>query len=89
MHTYIHTYIHMYIHTHVRTYIHIYNDLRDPPVWEEAIPKTSNLVNLKRVQRLVNIKMAKAYTTVSFKASCVLAGVPPIGIVHRGKGETI
>jgi hypothetical protein len=25
--------------------------------------------------------MAKAYRTVSFEASCLLAGVPPIGIV--------
>jgi hypothetical protein len=31
--------------------------------------------------RLINIKIAKAYRTVSFEASCVLAGVPPIGIV--------
>ena len=50
------------------------------PVWEEAVSKTGNLVKLQRVQRLINIKIAKAYRTVSFEASCVLAGVPPIGI---------
>ena len=49
------------------------------PVWDEAITKTNNLVKLQRVQRLINIKIAKAYRTVSFEASCVLAGVPPIG----------
>jgi ribonuclease HI len=51
------------------------------PVWEEAISKTSNLIKLQRVQRLINIKIAKAYRTISFEASCVLAGVPPIGII--------
>lgn len=51
------------------------------PVREEAVSKTGNLVKLQRVQRLINIKTAKAYRTVSFEASCVLAGVPPIGIV--------
>jgi hypothetical protein len=50
-------------------------------VWEEAVSKTGNLVKLQRVQRLINIKIAKVYRTVSFEASCVLAGVPPIGIV--------
>jgi hypothetical protein len=50
------------------------------PVCEEAVSKTSNLVKLQRVQRLINIKMAKAYRTVSFEASCVLAEVPPIGM---------
>lgn len=51
------------------------------PVWEEAVSKTANLVKFQRVQRLINIKISNAYRTVSFEASCVLAGVPPIGIV--------
>ena len=38
------------------------------PVWDEAITKTNNLVKLQRVQRLINIKIAKAYRTVSFEA---------------------
>jgi hypothetical protein len=29
---------------------------------------------------MLNIKMAKAYRTISFEASCMMAGVPPIGI---------
>jgi hypothetical protein len=36
------------------------------PVWEEAATKTYNLIKLQRAQRLINIKMAKAYRTVSF-----------------------
>jgi hypothetical protein len=35
----------------------------------------------QRVQRLINIKIAKAYRTISFEASCMMAGVPPIRIL--------
>jgi hypothetical protein len=59
------------------------------PVWEEAISRTGNLAKLQRVQRLVNIKMTKAYRTVSFEASCVLAGVPPIGIVIEERARPL
>jgi hypothetical protein len=51
------------------------------PVWEEAVTKTCNLIKLQTAQGLINIKIAKAYRTVSFEASCVLAGIPPIGLV--------
>jgi hypothetical protein len=50
-------------------------------VCEEATSKTCNLLKLQRVQRLINIKLSNAYRTVSFETSCVLAGVPPIGMV--------
>ena len=36
-------------------------------------------------QRLINIKIAKAYRTISFETSCLLTGVQPIGIVTEGK----
>ena len=45
------------------------------PIWVEAIRKNKNLTKYKRKQRLVDIKIAKAYRTVSYDASCVLAGV--------------
>ena len=51
------------------------------PVWEEAAAKQKNIRMLQRVQRLINIKIAKAYRTISFEASCVMTGVPPIGLV--------
>ena len=51
------------------------------PVWEEAVSRTGNLVKLQRVQMLINIKIAKAYRTVSFEASWVLARVPPVAVV--------
>jgi hypothetical protein len=45
------------------------------PIWIEAIWKNRNLTKYKRIQRLINIKMAKAYRTISYDASCVIAGV--------------
>ena len=51
-----------------------------------AITKNKYLQELQSAQRLINIKIAKAYrTTISFEASCVIAGVPPIGLVIDGK----
>ena len=55
------------------------------PVWEGAITKHKYLNKLQSAQRLINIKIAKAYTTISFEASCVMSGVPPIGLVIDGK----
>jgi hypothetical protein len=34
---------------------------------------------------MINIKIAKAYRTISFEVSCVMAGVPPIGLVIEEK----
>jgi len=42
--------------------------------------KESYKYKLIRVQRLINIKMAKAYRTVSNEALCVLTGMTPIDI---------
>ena len=42
---------------------------------------------LQRVQRLIIIKIAKAYRTISFEASCVMAGVRPIGLVIEEKAS--
>jgi len=36
-------------------------------------------------QTLIYIKIAKAYRTISYEASCLLAGVQPIGIEIEGK----
>jgi hypothetical protein len=55
------------------------------PVWHEAVVKQRNLRVLQKVQRMININMAKAYRTISFEASCMMAGVPPIGIVIEEK----
>ena len=44
------------------------------PVWEEAITN-KYLQKLHSAQRLINIKIAKAYRTTSYEASCMIAGV--------------
>ena len=45
-----------------------------------TLRKESYKMKLIRVQRLINIKMAKAYRTVSHEALCILTGVTPIEI---------
>jgi hypothetical protein len=50
------------------------------PVWKKAIGKVSYKLKLFRFQRLINVKIAKAYHTVSNKALCVLTGLTPITI---------
>jgi len=36
---------------------------------------------------MINIKSAKAYRTISFEASCMMPGVPSIGIVIEEKAR--
>jgi hypothetical protein len=50
------------------------------PVWAEILEKTSHRIKLSRVQRLINIKIAKAYRTVSNKALCIITVLTPIHI---------
>jgi hypothetical protein len=57
------------------------------PVWEAAVNKQTHLRKLQSTQRLINIKIFKAYRTISYETSCVMAGAPTIGIVIAGKGQ--
>jgi hypothetical protein len=50
------------------------------PVWKKALDKVSYRSKLIRAQRLINIKIAKAYRTVSNEALCILTGLTPIAI---------
>jgi hypothetical protein len=50
------------------------------PTGVEAIQKNRNLKKYKRIQRLINIKIAKACRNIQYYASCVIAGVRPIQI---------
>jgi hypothetical protein len=50
------------------------------PVWKQAIHKVSYKLKLIRVQRLIHIKIAKAYRMVSNEALCILTGLTPITI---------
>jgi hypothetical protein len=46
----------------------------------KAIEKGSYKSKLESVQRLINIKIAKAYRTVSNEAFCILTGLNPIAL---------
>jgi len=58
------------------------------PKWVEAIWKNKNLTKFKSIQRLTNIKIAKAYRTVSYDACCMITGVRPIQITTEHKIQT-
>ena len=47
------------------------------PIWYKAIDICSNKIKLKRVPRLKNIQIAKAYRTGSNEALCALTGLTP------------
>jgi hypothetical protein len=48
------------------------------PVWAEAMKYEHNRPKYIRVQRLINIKIGKAFRTTSSEALCLLAGTTPI-----------
>ena len=55
------------------------------PVWAESMKFEYNRLRYIRVQRLTNIKIVKAFRTLSYEASCVLAGVRPIRLAIQEK----
>ena len=50
------------------------------PVWSKAMTKKFNQKRITRVQRLMNIRISKAFRTTSNEALCVLTGLAPITI---------
>jgi hypothetical protein len=48
------------------------------PVWIDVMKYEYNRQKYIRVQRLINIRLAKAYQTTSSKALCILMGMTPI-----------
>ena len=48
------------------------------PAWIESLQNKSNRMKLIRVQRLMNIKIAKAFRTTSTEALCTITGLTPI-----------
>jgi hypothetical protein len=50
------------------------------PLWKKAIDKVSYELKLVRIQRLINIRIAKAYRTMSNEALCILTGLTLIAI---------
>ena len=50
------------------------------PVWKAVLNRSCYKDKLLRIQRLINIKIAKAYHTVSNEALCIITGLMPINI---------
>jgi len=50
------------------------------PIWGNALNKACYRTKLTRVQRLINIRIAKSYRTVSNEALCMITGLTPIDI---------
>ena len=57
------------------------------PVWAETVEKARYRKMLTGVQRLINIKIAKAYRTVSNEALCIITGLKPIHIKIKETAE--
>ena len=58
------------------------------PVWKGVLDITCYKAKLIRVQRLINIRIAKAYRIVSNESLCVITGLIPINI-KRGDSKII
>ena len=66
------------------------------PVWKSVLNKHCYKAKLIRIQRLINVRITKAYCTVSNEALCIVAGIKPIHIkvdevgryyeITKGKG---
>jgi hypothetical protein len=50
-------------------------------------PYLKKLTNATKNIETDNIKTAKAFRTISFEASCMMAGIPPIEIVIEEKAR--
>jgi hypothetical protein len=50
------------------------------PIWVIALTKNCYNIKLTRFQRLINIRIAKSYPTVSNEALCMITGLTPIDI---------
>ena len=57
------------------------------PVWKSVINKKCYKTKLTRIQRLINIRIAKAYRTVSNEALCIITGLTPIDIKIEETGK--
>ena len=62
--------------------------LYSAPIWITALEKESNKTVYNRVQRLINIKIAKAFRTASNEALCTLTGLTLI-VVKAEEAATL
>ena len=57
------------------------------PVWKSVLNRFCYKAKLIRIQRLINLRTAKAYHTVSNEALCVIYGRIPINIKIEETGK--
>jgi len=50
------------------------------PVWKNVVNKSCYKAKLNRIQRHINLRIARAYHTGSSEALCVINGITPIHI---------
>jgi len=50
------------------------------PAWKSGLKRDCYKSNLIRIKRLINLKISKAYRTVSNDALCIINGITPINI---------
>jgi len=56
-------------------------------VWKGALNRSCYKAKLNRIQRLIHLKIAKVYRTVSKEALCVINGIIPIHIKIEEMGK--
>jgi len=54
-------------------------------MWKNVMNKSCYKAKLKRIQRLINIRIAKAYRTVSNAALCVITGLKECIMIGKWK----
>ena len=57
------------------------------PVWIDALSYNCSINRLKQVQRWINLKITKAFSTSTHMALCILAGTTPIHIEPKAIDE--
>lgn len=55
--------------------------------WSHAVGRKKNLEKLRRLQRLIAIKVCKGFSTLSYEAAILLAGMLPINLIIDEKTE--
>jgi len=57
------------------------------PVWKSVLNRFCYKAKLIRIQRLINLRIAKAYRTVPTEALCVINGIIEINIKIKETGK--
>lgn len=53
------------------------------PIWSKALRTNRNLKRLESTYRIMCLRVASAYRTVSKEAVCIIAGMTPIGLIIK------